>query len=62
MSKASWLVSGAVPGVERQPLKKLDPDATAHYALDLWVERWRRREEVGREFDPLTPHYPQTTC
>ena len=29
MSKASWLVSGAVPGVERQPLKKLEPDATA---------------------------------
>ena len=23
MSKARWLVSGAVPGVERQPLKKL---------------------------------------
>ena len=29
MSKVSWLVSGAVPGVERQPLKKLEPDATA---------------------------------
>ena len=29
MSKASWLVSGAVPGVERQPLKKLAPDAPA---------------------------------
>jgi hypothetical protein len=29
MSKASWLVSGAVTGVERQPLKKLEPDATA---------------------------------
>src|SRR5256886_12822218 len=29
MSKASWLVSGVVPGVERQPLKKLEPDATA---------------------------------
>ena len=28
MSKTSWLVSGAVPGVERQPLKKLEPDAT----------------------------------
>jgi cytochrome P450 len=28
MSKASWLVSGAVPGVERQPLKKLEPDTT----------------------------------
>src|SRR5262249_28277304 len=25
MSKARWLVSGAVPGVERQPLKKLEP-------------------------------------
>ena len=24
MSKASWLASGVVPGVERQPLKKLD--------------------------------------
>src|SRR6266436_6303083 len=24
MSKASWLVSGVVPGVERQPLKKLE--------------------------------------
>jgi transposase len=29
MSKASWLVSGSVPGVERQPLKKLEPDAPA---------------------------------
>ena len=29
MSKTSWLVSGVVPGVERQPLKKLEPDATA---------------------------------
>src|SRR4029079_9687111 len=24
MSKASWLVSGVVPGIERQPLKKLE--------------------------------------
>ena len=38
MSKASWLVSGAVPGVERQPLKKLEPDATALLRL---IERWR---------------------
>ena len=29
MSKASWLVRSVVPGVERQPLKKLEPDATA---------------------------------
>ena len=38
MSKAIWLVSGAVPGVERQPLKKLEPDATALLRL---IERWR---------------------
>ena len=38
MSKASWLVSGAVPGVERQPLKKLAPDAPALLRL---IERWR---------------------
>src|SRR5438876_131178 len=38
MSKASWLVSGVVPGVERQPLKKLEPDATALLRL---IERWR---------------------
>ena len=40
MSKASWLVSGAVPGVERQPLKKLEPDATALLRL---IERWAHR-------------------
>src|SRR6201988_3752065 len=38
MSKASWLVSGVVPGVERQPLKKVEPDATALLRL---IERWR---------------------
>src|SRR5215472_15916037 len=38
MSKTSWLVSGVVPGVERQPLKKLEPDATALLRL---IERWR---------------------
>ena len=38
MSQASWLVSGAVPGVERQPLKKLEADAPALLRL---IERWR---------------------
>src|SRR5256884_9682195 len=38
MSKTSWLVSGVVPGVERQPFKKLEPDATALLRL---IERWR---------------------
>jgi hypothetical protein len=31
-------VSGVVPGFERQPLKKLEPDATALLRL---IERWR---------------------
>ena len=38
MGKASWLVRSVVPGVERQPLKKLEPDATALLRL---IERWR---------------------
>lgn len=27
MSQSSWLVAGVVPGVDRHPLKKLEPDA-----------------------------------
>src|SRR5271155_2452577 len=49
MSKASWLVSGAIPGVERQPLKKLEPDATALLRL---IERWRN--EAGRAGRPIS--------
>ena len=49
MSKASWLVSGAVPGVERQPLKKLAPDATALLRL---IECWR--SEAVRAGRPIS--------
>ena len=38
LSQASWLVAGIVPGVERQPLKKMEPDATALLRL---LHRWR---------------------
>ena len=38
MSQSSWLVAGIVPGVARQPLKKLAPDAGALIRL---LERWR---------------------
>ena len=38
MGAKSWLVAGTVPGVERQPLKKLDPDASAVLRL---IQRWR---------------------
>jgi hypothetical protein len=29
LSQSSWLAAGVVPGIERRPLKKLDPDPTA---------------------------------
>jgi transposase len=38
MSQASWLVAAIVPGIERQPLKKLAPDEMALLRL---LERWR---------------------
>ena len=33
MSKSSWLVAGMVPGIERHPMKKLDPDPVALLAV-----------------------------
>ncbi len=38
MSQSSWLVAAIVPGLKRQPLKKLAPDPEALFGL-LW--RWR---------------------
>src|SRR5271157_1823282 len=42
MSASAWLVAGIVPGVERQPLKKLEPDEHALLAL---LQRWRGETE-----------------
>jgi transposase len=42
MSQKSWLVAGIVPGVERQPLKKLDTDENALLKL---LDRWQREAE-----------------
>ena len=38
MSQSSWLVAGMLPGIERQPRKKLEP--SAERLLDL-LHRWR---------------------
>jgi transposase len=38
LSEASWLVAGMIPGIERQPVKKQDPDPVALLRL---LERWR---------------------
>lgn len=42
MSQSSWLVAGIIPGVERQPLKKLAIDERA--LLNL-LKRWRAEAE-----------------
>ncbi|MDQ2763312.1 MAG: IS110 family transposase [Pseudomonadota bacterium] len=38
LSLSSWLVGGVVPGIERQPLKKLEPDEAGLLRL---LHRWR---------------------
>src|SRR5712671_1629552 len=43
MSQSSWLVAGVLPGVERQPRKKLEPSAERLLCL---LHRWRD-EAVG---------------
>jgi transposase len=42
LSKKSWLVAGIIPGVERQPLKKVAADANELLKL---LERWRAEAE-----------------
>jgi transposase len=43
MSQSSWLVAGIVPGVERHPAKKLEPDEAGVLRL---LHRWR--EEAAK--------------
>jgi transposase len=43
MSQSSWLVAGIVPGVERHPAKKLEPDEAGLLRL---LHRWR--EEAAK--------------
>ncbi len=55
MSEASWLVAGLVPGVDRQPLKKLEPDPSALLRL---LERWQAEaEKTGRTIGRVTLAY-----
>jgi transposase len=42
LSKKTWLAAGIIPGVERQPLKKLEPDENELLKL---FERWRTEAE-----------------
>src|ERR671926_1986933 len=52
MSQTSWLVAGIVPGLERHPLKKLDPDETALLGL---LQRWQgEATKAGRTIRRVT--------
>jgi transposase len=52
LSKESWLVAGIIPGVERQPLKKLEPDENE---LSKLLERWRAEaEKAGHKITRIT--------
>jgi transposase len=49
MSLSNWLVAGIVPGVERQPLKKLAVDESALLKL---LHRWQEEaEKAGRRIE-----------
>jgi transposase len=51
MSQSSWLIAGIVPGVERQPLKKLAVDESALLKL---LNRWREEaEKAGRRIERI---------
>src|SRR5947207_684065 len=51
MSLSNWLVAGIVPGVERQPLKKLAVDESALLKL---LHRWREEaEKAGRRIERI---------
>ena len=52
MSQASWLVAGIVPGIERQPLKKLTTDQEGLLQL---LHRWRKEAaKAGRTIKRIT--------
>src|SRR6059058_6434348 len=55
MSQSSWLVAGIVPGIERQPLKKLAPDEAALLRL---LQRWRNEAaKSGRTITHIAVAY-----
>ena len=55
LSLSSWLVAGVVPGLERQPLKKLEPDEVGLLRL---LQRWRAEATTaGGTIERITVAY-----
>src|ERR1700747_2196459 len=55
MSQTKWLVAAVVPGVERQPLKRLDADKEALLKV---LQRWRNEaSQAGHEIKRIVIAY-----
>jgi hypothetical protein len=55
MGQSSWLVAGVVPGLERNPLKKLSPDRDALLQL---LRRWQKEAvQAGRMIKRIAVAY-----
>ena len=55
MSQSKWLVAAVVPGVERQPLKRLDADEAALLKV---LHRWRNEAgQAGRQIKRILVAY-----
>lgn len=55
MSQSSWLVAASVPGIDRHPSKKLEPDAAALLRL---LHRWQAEaERTGRSIERIAVAY-----
>jgi transposase len=55
MSQSKWLVAAVVPGVKRQPIKKLNADEEALLKL---LHRWRHEAgQAGRQIKRIVVAY-----
>ena len=53
VSLANWLVAGLVPGIDRHPLKKVEPDAETLLRL---LHRWRdQATKAGCSINRIVP-------
>ena len=64
LSQSSWLVAGVLPGIERQPQKKLEPSAERLFvqvgprdAMGRAARKWQLRRCMNR----WSAAMPQTT-
>src|SRR5437899_12576287 len=55
ISQSSWLVAGMVPGINRQPLKKLAADEVALLQL---LYRWREEASIDRAARSIGSPWP----